>query len=41
MVSGIASLLLFSMPGGGEWITILLVVVVLFGARKYPSWQEA
>lgn len=29
--------LLFSMPSGGEWITILLVVVVLFGGKKIPE----
>jgi sec-independent protein translocase protein TatA len=25
------------MPSGGEWITILLVVVVLFGGKKIPE----
>ena len=29
--------MLISMPSGGEWITILLVVVVLFGGRKIPE----
>jgi sec-independent protein translocase protein TatA len=29
--------LLISMPSGGEWITILLVVVVLFGGKKIPE----
>jgi sec-independent protein translocase protein TatA len=29
--------LLLSMPGGSEWIWILLVVVLLFGARKIPD----
>ena len=28
------NLLLFSMPGGGEWLIILLVVVFLFGGKK-------
>jgi len=28
---------LFSMPSGGEWITILLVVIVLFGGKKIPE----
>lgn len=28
---------LFSMPGGGEWILILLVVVLLFGGKKIPE----
>ncbi|MCC6187115.1 MAG: twin-arginine translocase TatA/TatE family subunit [Chitinophagaceae bacterium] len=25
------------MPSGGEWITILLVVIVLFGGKKIPE----
>jgi sec-independent protein translocase protein TatA len=25
------------MPSGGEWLTILLVVVVLFGGKKIPE----
>ena len=29
--------LLLSMPGGSEWIWILLVVILLFGARKIPD----
>jgi sec-independent protein translocase protein TatA len=29
--------LFISMPSGGEWITILLVVIVLFGGRKIPE----
>ncbi len=29
--------LLFSLPGGGEWIFIVLVVVLLFGAKKIPE----
>lgn len=33
----IDSQLLISMPSGGEWITILIVVVVLFGGRKIPE----
>jgi sec-independent protein translocase protein TatA len=30
-------LFLLSMPSGGEWLTILLVVVVLFGGKKIPE----
>lgn len=26
-----------SMPGGGEWLWILLAIIVLFGARKIPD----
>jgi sec-independent protein translocase protein TatA len=29
--------LLLSMPGGGEWIWLLLAVLVLFGGRKIPE----
>ncbi|HXS36770.1 MAG TPA: twin-arginine translocase TatA/TatE family subunit [Flavipsychrobacter sp.] len=29
--------LLLSMPSGGEWILVLLVVVVLFGGKKIPE----
>lgn len=29
--------LLISMPGGSEWIFILLAVVVLFGGKKIPE----
>ena len=31
------NLLLFSMPGGGEWLIILLVVVFLFGGKTIPE----
>ncbi len=29
--------LLFSLPGGPEWILIILVVILLFGAKKIPE----
>lgn len=29
--------LLFSMPGGTEWILILLVVLLFFGGKKIPD----
>lgn len=28
---------LFGMPGGMEWLLILLAVVLLFGGRKIPE----
>jgi len=31
------SMLLFGLPGGGEWIMIVLIVLVLFGGRKIPE----
>lgn len=36
-IATITPQLLLSMPSGGEWITILLVVVVLFGGKKIPE----
>lgn len=29
--------LLFSMPGGTEWLLILLVVLLFFGGKKIPD----
>ncbi len=29
--------LLLSMPGGSEWILIILVVLLMFGGRKIPE----
>jgi sec-independent protein translocase protein TatA len=29
--------LLWSMPGGGEWILILIAILLLFGGRKIPE----
>jgi sec-independent protein translocase protein TatA len=36
-IANIAPQFLISMPSGGEWITILLVVIVLFGGKKIPE----
>lgn len=30
-------MLLISMPGGGEWIIILIVALLLFGGKKIPE----
>ena len=30
-------LALFGLPGGGEWIIIAIVILVLFGGRKIPE----
>ncbi len=30
-------LLLFGLPGGSEWIIILLAILLLFGGRKIPE----
>lgn len=35
------SLLFFlAMPGGWEWIVIILVIVLLFGGRKIPELMK-
>lgn len=31
------TVLLFSMPGGGEWVIILMVALLLFGGKKIPE----
>lgn len=36
-VSILNSVLLFSMPGGSEWILILLAILLFFGGRKIPE----
>lgn len=30
-------LALFGLPGGGEWIIIAIVILILFGGRKIPE----
>lgn len=32
--------LFISWPGGGEWILIVLAVLVLFGGRKIPEFMR-
>ncbi len=31
---------LFGMPGGSEWILIVLAVLILFGGRKIPEFMR-
>ena len=31
------AILLFGMPGGWEWVIIILVVLLFFGAKKIPE----
>ena len=38
--SFINTTLLFAMPGGTEWILILLVVLLFFGGRKIPDLMK-
>ena len=33
-------LLMLSMPGGSEWLLIVLAVLVLFGGRKIPEFMR-
>lgn len=37
MLSILPSIFLFSMPGGSEWILIILVVLLMFGGKKIPE----
>ncbi len=34
------NLLFLSMPGGTEWILIILAVLILFGGRKIPEFMR-
>ena len=36
-LSFLNSTLLFSLPGGGEWILIIIVVLLMFGGKKIPE----
>ncbi|MFM2359007.1 MAG: hypothetical protein RLY16_1000 [Bacteroidota bacterium] len=36
-LASLLSVFLFSMPGGSEWIIIVLVVILLFGGKKIPE----
>lgn len=33
----LANILLFGMPGGPEWLIIILFVIIFFGAKKIPE----
>lgn len=33
----ILAVLLFGMPGGFEWLIIIFVILLLFGAKKIPE----
>ena len=36
-IAAISSIFLLSMPGGSEWILIILVVLLMFGGKKIPE----
>ena len=40
MLLSIVNLLFISMPGGSEWLLIVLAVLVLFGGRKIPEFMR-
>ncbi len=36
----LSTIFLFSMPGGGEWILIVLIVLLIFGGKKIPELMK-
>lgn len=36
-IQNLNTILLLSMPGGSEWILIILVVLLMFGGKKIPE----
>ena len=36
-ISVLNSIFLLSMPGGSEWILIIIVVLLMFGGKKIPE----
>jgi sec-independent protein translocase protein TatA len=40
MTSSLLSVFLIGMPGGSEWIVIILVVILLFGGKKIPELMK-
>lgn len=40
MLLSMNNLLFLSMPGGSEWLLIVLAVLVLFGGRKIPEFMR-
>lgn len=38
--STVGSIFLISLPGGSEWILIILAVLILFGGRKIPEFMR-
>ena len=37
MTASLLFTLLFSLPGGSEWILIVVVVLLMFGGKKIPE----
>lgn len=40
MLLSLNNLLFLSMPGGTEWILIILAILILFGGRKIPEFMR-
>jgi sec-independent protein translocase protein TatA len=40
MLHSANTILMISMPGGTEWILIILAVLILFGGRKIPEFMR-
>lgn len=40
MLATINNLLFLSMPGGTEWVLIILAILILFGGRKIPEFMR-
>ncbi|MFT3682789.1 MAG: twin-arginine translocase TatA/TatE family subunit [Ferruginibacter sp.] len=40
LVSSLLSVFLIGMPGGSEWIFIILAIILLFGGRKIPELMK-
>lgn len=40
MLSNILNAVLISMPGGSEWILIVVVVLLMFGGKKIPELMK-
>ena len=38
--SSLLSVFLIGMPGGSEWIFIILAIILLFGGRKIPEFMR-
>ena len=40
MTFSLLSIFLLGMPGGSEWIFIILAIILLFGGRKIPELMK-
>lgn len=40
MLASLNTFLFISMPGGTEWVLIILAVLILFGGRKIPEFMR-